>query len=139
MKFEFDKKKYNWGYAFYFSVIQCVLILGFAVALALVVLNATLSTSVTIPDFLLPFVAIYLLVSIIGFPLVSIAKIGFRKLIRSSSLDEIDECLVYDRIADRLWTFVGHVTEHHIYRVNEIKSISHTKRFLVIQGVIEKK
>lgn len=137
-KLSFDKKNFNWGYAFMYTLLQYVFVVGFASAVCIVVLSSTMGTTFSIPDVLLPVIVAYLFVSIVGFPLVSIIKKGYKRLVIGSTVAYDDETIIYDKLADRLWTAVGHVEEHHIYTVSQIESVTSTKFAYVVRGSIEK-
>ena len=53
-KLSFDKKTFNWGYAFMYTLLQYVFVVGFASAVCIVVLSSTMGTTFSIPDVLLP-------------------------------------------------------------------------------------
>lgn len=137
-KLNFDKKTFNWGYAFMYTLLQCVFVVGFIAAVCIVVLSSTIGATFTIPDVVLPLIVAYLFVSIVGFPLISVIKKGYKRLVIGSTVTYDGETIIYDKLADRLWTAVGHVEEHHIYTVSKIDSVTTTKFSCVIKGSIEK-
>lgn len=134
----FDKKRFNWEYAFYYTIFQRFLLVGFVASVVVVLLSAILGATFTIPDEIMPVVIIYLLVSIVGFPIISIIKKGSERLIKNSSFFCDGEILIYDRLSDNLWTAVGHVEEHHIYRILKIESVCSKRGFYIIKGNIKK-
>lgn len=137
-KLSFDKKTFNWGYAFMYTLLQCIFVVGFIAAVCIVVLSSTMRATFTIPDVALPVIVAYLFVSIVGFPVVSVIKKGYKRLIIGSTVTYDKETIIYDKLADRLWTAVGHVEEHHIYTVSRIDSVTTTKFAYVVKGSIEK-
>lgn len=137
-KLSFDKKTFNWGYAFIYTLLQCIFVVGFIAAVCIVVLSSTMRATFTIPDVILPVIVAYLFVSIVGFPVVSVIKKGYKRLIIGSTVTYDKETIIYDKLADRLWTAVGHVEEHHIYTVSRIDSVTTTKFACVVKGSIEK-
>lgn len=137
-KLSFDKKTFNWGYAFMYTLLQCIFVVGFIAAVCIVVLSSTMRATFTIPDVVLPVIVAYLFVSIVGFPVVSVIKKGYKRLIIGSTVTYDKETIIYDKLADRLWTAVGHVEEHHIYTVSRIDSVTITKFAYVVKGSIEK-
>lgn len=137
-KLSFDKKTFNWGYAFVYTILQCIFVVGFVAAVCMVVLSSTMGATFTIPDLLLPVVVAYLFVSLVVFPLVSIIKKGYECLVKGSSVSCDGGTIIYDKLVDRLWTAVGHVEEHHIYTISKIESVTTTKFAYIIKGSIEK-
>ena len=137
-KLSFDKKIFNWGYAFLYTLLQYIFVAGFAASVLIVVLSATMGATFTIPDALLPVTVAYLFVSIVGFPLVSVIKKGYKRLITGSTITYDDETVIYDKLADHLWTAVGHVEEHHVYTISQIESVTVTKAAYIVKGNIEK-
>lgn len=138
MKFEFDKRTFNKGYGYIYTLLQNILILGFADAIIIVVLSAVWGVTCTIPDMLQPIIAVYSLVSIVGFPIVTIIKKGYKRLIKGSTLVVKKNLLIYNKLAEKLWTAVGHVEEHHIYTVLNIDSIKITKFYYILVGDVSK-
>lgn len=57
----FDKKVFNRGYGFIYSLLQNVFALGFILIVTIVVLSSTMNWSITIPDMFAPFIAVYLI------------------------------------------------------------------------------
>ena len=133
----FDKKVFNQGYGFIYSLLQYVFVLGFILIVTIVVLSSTMNWSITIPDMFVPFIEIYLIASFVGFPLATILKIGYKRLVMGSELSYSDEILRYKKLADKLWTGVGHVEEYHLYTVLHIQSVVTTKRYFIVPGEIE--
>lgn len=137
-KLSFNKKTFNWGYAFVYTLLQCFFVVGFVAAVCGVVLSSTMEVTFTIPDVVLPVIVAYLFVSLVGFPLTSIIKKGYKRLIMGSAVTYNGETIIYDKLADCLWTAVGHVEEHHIYTISKIESVTTTKFAYTIKGSIEK-
>lgn len=137
-KFNFDKKVFNRGYAFIYTLLQYVFVLGFIFAVCIVILSSTTGMSTTIPDSILPLAVGYLIASLIGFPLITVIKMGYKRLVAGSTVTYDGETLIYDKLADKLWTVVGHVEEHHLYTVYRIESVTPTKFSYVVKGDIEK-
>lgn len=134
----FDKKVFNRGYGFIYSLFQNVFALGFILIVTIVVLSSTMNWSITIPDMFVPFVEVYLISSFVGFPLATILKVGYRRLVAGSDLSYDGKILRYKKLTDKLWTAVGHVEEYHLYTVLYIKSLKTTRRYFIITGEIEK-
>ncbi len=132
---KFDKKVFNSGYAFVYSIMQCVFLIGF---LFIVIVLCLPANTFTIPDVVLPLACGYLIASIVGFPVATLLKKGYRRLIVGSSVVFNGKSIIYDKLADKLWTAVGGVEEHHIYNIEKIDSIKKTRFFYVISGNIEK-
>ena len=65
--------------------------------LVAVMLGARTNLHLTIPDFMIgPF-----FVSFVAFPIVSIIKIGYRRLLQKSKLTQTDGMITYDRLAEK--------------------------------------
>ena len=137
-KLSIDKKTFNWGYGFIYTLLQCIFVVGFVSAVCIVVLSSTMGATFTIPDLLLPVVVAYLFVSLVGFPLVSLIKKGYERLVKGSSVSCNGGTIIYDKLADSLWTAVGHVEEHQIYTVTKINFVTTTRFFCIVKGNIEK-
>ncbi len=132
---KFDKKVFNSGYAFVYSIMQCVFLIGF---LFIVIVLCLPANTFTIPDGVLPLACGYLIASIAGFPIITLLKRERRKLVIGGKVAFNRESFIYDRLADKSWTLVGDVEEHHIYKIEKIDSIKKTRFFYVISGNIEK-
>lgn len=137
-KLSFDKKTFNWGYAFIYTLLQYVFVVGFIAAVCIVVLSSTIGATFTISDVFLPVIVAYLFISIVGFPLVSVIKKGYKRLVIGGIVICDGKTIIYDKLADRLWMVIGHTEEHHIYTVSKIDSITKTKLAYVVKGNIEK-
>ena len=61
----------------------------------------------------------------------------YKRLVMGSELSYSDEILRYKKLADKLWTGVGHVEEYHLYTVLHIQSVVTTKRYFIVTGEIE--
>lgn len=138
VKLNFDKKIFNRGCAFIYTLLQYIFVAGFIFTICGIVLNSIFGTIFTVPDVLSPFIAVYLIAAIIGFPLITVVKKGYKRLAEGSTLTYDNETLIYDKLADRLWTAVGHVEEHHVYIISQIESVTVTKAAYIIKGSIEK-
>lgn len=132
----FNKKLFNKGWAIYFTVLQYVTVVGFTFMVVAVILGATnLPIDISIPTF----AVILLFASFVLFPIVSIIKIGYRRNMKWSRITEKNGSIIYDKLAEKMWTAVGHVEEHHIYKITSISSVQQTKRYYIVNGTIEKK
>lgn len=112
--------------------------LGFILIVTIVVLSSTMNWSITIPDMFALFIAVYLISSFVGFPLATILKVGYRRLVAESDLSYDGKILRYKKLTDKLWTAVEHVKEYHLYTVLHIKSVTTTRRYFIITEEIEK-
>lgn len=135
----FDRRTYNLRYAIVFTILQLVLVVGFAAMMIAIVLGAFTDLHVTIPDTVLPFALGYLLTSLVGFPIVSIIKVGYRHSLSWSKLTMDNKVIVYDRLMEKEWTAVGSVEEHHIFSISQIESAEFSLRYLLIRGRVHKK
>ena len=70
--------------------------------------------------------------------IVSVIKIGYKRSLKWSKLSTEANVIIYDKLAEKMWTAVGHVEEHHIYTVSQVNSIKLTKRYFLITGKIHK-
>lgn len=138
MKLHFDKSTFRWGYAYIYTVLQIFLAAGFCFVVVGIVLNNTLHVTVSVPNALTPIVAIYIIASLVGFPLVTVMKIGQKRLVRESYVVCEENKILYHRLVDSLWTIIGHIQEKHDYEILRITSVSKTRRFYVIAGDIKK-
>lgn len=136
-KCKFNKSIFNKGFAITYTVLQYVFLGGFVAALLIVIASASVGATITIPDLLLPVVCAYLFVSLAGFPIVTALKAGARRLVENSVLTIGNDGLIYNRLADKLWTAAGHVEEHYVYTASQIEGVISTKRFCIVKGNIE--
>lgn len=139
-KLNFDKKIFNWGYAYLYTLLQCVSAPGFIAMTCIVVLSAAIEEPFVIPipeAIFLPTVA-YGFVSFISFPIISVIKVGYKRLVVGSTVTYDHDTITYDKLAEYHWTAVGHVEEHHLYTVSAIDSVTATKFSYVLKGNIEK-
>lgn len=49
-----------------------------------------------------------------------------------------EDAICYDKLADKLWTAIGEVEEHHLYKIERVNSISKTRFYYIVKGDIEK-
>lgn len=132
----FDNKEYGKGYALPMTCLQIPLAVGFLFVIVVLVMPAN---TFTIPDAVLPLAYIAIPVSFVGFPLVTVIKHGYRKLLRESELTVSKEKLIYRRMVDEFWTILGHVQEFHIYESFDIERVSVSKRYYTCYGSFGKK
>lgn len=135
----FDRRTFNLKYAIVFTILQLVLVIGFVAAVITIILGAFTDFHVTIPDAILPFALGYLLTSLVGFPIVSIIKVGYRRSLSWSKLTIDNGIITYDWLAEKEWTAVGSVEEHHIFSIDRIESAEFSLRYLLIRGRVHKK
>ena len=131
----FDRRTFKLKYALVFTILQFVLVIGFAAMVIAIVLGAFTDLHVTIPDAILPFALGYLLTSLVGFPVVSIIKVGYRRSLSWSKLTMDNKVITYDRLAEKGWS----VEEHHIFSIDQIESAELRTRYLLIRGRVHKK
>ena len=137
-KCQFDNETFNRNYAYIYTLIQRVLLLGFLCAVVGIGLNAGIGITVSISDKIVNAVAVYFVISLVGFPIISVMKRGNKHLIRESKLFYDGVTVLYDKTVDKLWTAVGHIEEHHIYNIRKINEIKVNRFFYIIVGEIEK-
>lgn len=134
----FDRRTFNLKYALVFTILQFVLVAGFAAMVIAIVLGAFTDLHFTIPDAVLPFALGYLLASLVGFPVITIIKVGYRRSLSWSKLTIDNNVITYDRLAEKMWTAVGGVEEHHVFSINRIESAEFSLRYLLIRGQVHK-
>lgn len=133
-KFEFNSKIFNRQAAFPLTVMQYVSITGFIVMAIIVISGPFTDLQIPIPSS----IAVFFFISFVVFPIVSVMKIGYKRGLKWSKLSTEANVIIYDKLAERMWTAVGHVEEHHIYTVSKVNSIKLTKRYFLITGEIHK-
>lgn len=137
-KLSFDKKVFNRGYGFVYTVLQYVFLVGFTGAACMILLNTLFSTTFMIPEAVLPVAVVYIMASVIGFPVVLALKFGARRAIRESTLMFKDGTLIYDRMSERLITLAGYMEERQVYTVIRTETVIPKRCNYVIKGIIEK-
>lgn len=133
-KFEFNSKIFNRQAAFPLTVMQYVSITGFIVMVFIVVSGPFTDSQIPIPSS----IAVFFFISFVVFPIVSVMKIGYKRGLKWSKLSTEANVIIYDKLAERMWTAVGHVEEHHIFTVSKINHVRQTRRWLLIMGDIHK-
>lgn len=127
----FDNREYSRGYGFPFTCFQIILGIGFLILLLILIMPAN---TFTIPDAVLPLFYVIIPVSFVGFPLVTVIKHGYRKLLRESELNVSVGGVAYKRMVDKLWTVVGHVQEFNVYETNCIERVEVSRRYYTCYG-----
>ncbi len=137
MILKFDQKIFNNNYAKPFRVIQYVLSIGF-VLFILSVIVGMLNLNLTIPDGINTAIAIYLVISIVGFPFVVLLKKGQEKLIKNSTLTLLEDGTIeYNRLTEQLWTILGLTKERKIYHIRSVDSVKKGITHYSISGCID--
>lgn len=134
---EFDRKTFNWGCGLVYTLLQYLFVVGFVSMVCSVVMSATMDFKLTIPDSVLPVVVAYLFASIVGFPVVSIIKSGYKRLVEGSAFSYNSKGIVYDKLVSKHWTAVGHVEEHRIYSISKITTVTKSRFSYIIVGEID--
>lgn len=134
--FAFDNREYGKRYALPLTCLQIPLAVGFLFEMVVFVMPAN---TFTIPDAVLPLAYIAIPVSLVGFPLVTVIKHGYRRSLSWSKLTIDNGIITYDRLAEKEWTAVGSVEEHHIFSISQIESAEFSLRYLLIRGRVHKK
>lgn len=134
--FVFDNREYGKGYALPLTCLQILLAVGFLFVIVVLVMPAN---TFTIPDAVLPLAYIAIPISLLGFPLVTAIKHGYRKLLRESELTVSEDKLIYRKMVDKFWTIVGYVQEFHIYESFDIERVSISRRYYTCYGSFNKK
>lgn len=131
----FESRLFNRGYAFVYTCLQGIFLIGFLFVTIVLLLPAN---TITIPDAALPVIYVTIPLSVVGFPLVTVIKRGYRRLVKESELQVSGTNITYKKLTDKLWTVVGHVEEYHLYSSRRIDKVVVTKRFYVCHGEFEK-
>lgn len=132
---DFDNKEYGTGYALPLTCVQIVLAVGFLFVIAILILPAN---TFSFPDAALPLAYIIIPISFIGFPLVTVIKHGYRKLLCESELIVSEDKLTYKKMVDKLWTIVGHIQEFNVYESFHIDRVEVSRRFYTCYGSFNK-
>ncbi len=132
-KLQFNKKRFNEGYAIYYTIGQAFFIIGFLFIVLVLILPAN---TFSIPDELSAVVCGYLICSIAGFPILTIVKIGKKRLLVDSELKISKKKLYYNMIKERICPSLGGVEERYIFQVDSIVSVKVTRRYYCVTGEI---
>lgn len=130
----FDRKVFDNHWAFPFTVLQYIFLIGFVLMCIAVALGGMTDLHITVPTF----VVWLLLISVAGFPLVTLVKEEYSRLLRWSELKERDGRIYYDRVVQAEYTAAGRSEEYNIYEVRKLTSTRMTRRYLIIEGDIRK-
>lgn len=137
MSLEYNKDIFENNYAKILCILQKIFIVGFVVFF-LTVLVAVLNINITIPDGVNNLVAVYLLISIFGFPIIYFVKMGQERLLKGSNLAiEKNGTIVYERLTEQLWTIFGYTQEYKNYRIIAVERVVYGKLNYIIYGEIE--
>ena len=79
-----------------------------------------------------------LCISFVGFPIVTIVKVGYSRLLRWSELKERDGRICFDRVVQAEYTAAGRSEEYNIYEVRKLTRTRMTRRYLIIEGDIRR-
>ena len=132
-----DKKVFRWGYGSIFTILQIILGFGFLFMLV-VVLNPFVDPQLSVSPAIDAITSSYVMVSFLGFPLVSSMKFGQYQLIRKSKLTLSAEGCHYTAQATMLWTLVGRVCVVIEYDITEISNVVQTKRYFIVSGRVNR-
>lgn len=132
--YDFDRKVFDNHWAFPFTVLQYIFLIGFVLMCIAVALGAMTDLHITVPTF----VVWLLCISFVGFPIVTIVKVGYSRLLRWSELKERDGRIYYDRVVRAEYTGMGRVEEYHVYEIRKVTRTRITRRHLIIEGDIRK-
>lgn len=132
--YDFDRKVFDNHWAFPFTALQYIFLIGFVLMCIAVALGAMTYLHITVPTF----VVWLLCISFVGFPIVTIVKVGYSRLLRWSELKERDGRICFDRVVQAEYTAAGRSEEYNIYEVRKLTSTRMTRRYLIIEGDIRK-
>lgn len=133
-KYEFDRRIFNRQWAFPFTVLQYAFAAGFILMVIAVILGAATDLHITVPT---AFVVV-LLISFVGFPIVSVIKVGYRRLLQWSDLFGDGEIIVYDKLREKEWTAAGHLECRNVFTVCHVDSVKVSLRYLWITGTVQR-
>lgn len=132
--YDFDRKVFDNHWAFPFTVLQYIFLIGFVLMCIAVALGAMTDLHITVPTF----VVWLLCISFVGFPIVTIVKVGYSRLLRWSELKEHDGRICFDRVVQAEYTAAGRSEEYNIYEVRKLTRTRMTRRYLIIEGDIRR-
>ena len=132
-KYEFDRRIFNRQWAFPFTVLQYAFAAGFILMVIAVILGAATDLHITVPT---AFVVV-LLISFVGFPIASVIKVGYRRLLQWSDLFGDGEIIVYDKLREKEWTAAGHLECRNVFTVCKVDSIRVSRCYLWITGRVQ--
>lgn len=132
--YDFDRKVFDNHWAFPFTVLQYIFLIGFVLMCIAVALGAMTDLHITVPTF----VVWLLCISFVGFPIVTIVKVGYSRLLRWSELKERDGRICFDRVVQAEYTAAGRSEEYNIYEVRKLTRTRMTRRYLIIEGDIRR-
>lgn len=132
--YEFEREVFDKQWAIFLTAFQYAFAIGFALAGMALALDAATILHIPAPKF---FVWL-LLISFVGFPIVTIVKVGYSRLLRWSELKERDGRICFDRVVQAEYTAAGRSEEYNIYEVRKLTSTRMTRRYLIIEGDIRK-
>ena len=133
-KYEFDHHIFNRQWAFPFTVLQYTLAGGFILMVIAVILGAATDLHITVPTA----AVVLLLISFVGFPIVSVIKLGYRRSLQWSKLFGDGEIIVYDQLKEKAWTAVGRLELRNIFTVCHVDSIRVSRRYFWITGSVQR-
>lgn len=132
--YEFEREVFDKQWAIFLTAFQYAFAIGFVLSGMALALDAATILHIPAPKF---FVWL-LLISVVGFPIVSLVKEGYSRLLRWSELKERDGRIYYDRVVRAKYTGMGRVEEYHVYEIRKVTSTRTTRRHLIIEGDIRK-
>lgn len=135
IELKFNKGIFRKNYGIIYRILQYLFMPGFMFILTVLVLPAN---TITLHPTFIPLGPWLLLISLVGYPIVTLLRMGQQRLIISSKLSYSDDFIYYDKLTDMSWSAIGRIEEHQIYRVKRVESIVKSRFYYTITGDIEK-
>ena len=133
-KYEFDRRTFNRQWAFPFTVLQYALAVGFILMVIAVILGAVTDLHITVPTA----VVVLLLISFVGFSIVSVIKIGYRRSLQWSKLFGDGEIIVYDQCREKEWSAAGQLECRYVFTICHVDGVKTSRRYLWITGRVQR-
>ena len=133
--YNFDKHIFNRQCALPLTILQFVFIIGFIFIVIAIILGETIHVYFSIPTF----VIIFLFISFIAFPIITVLKMGYRKKLKLSTLSIQNNVIIYNMLITKEWTGAGYNEEHHVFIIHKIDHVKITKRYIETTGKIHLK
>lgn len=143
MELKFDKKIFNNGYAWIYTVVKNILAVGFllfVVTIGTAFIPGLSGVSWGLPTSMGMILGMIEMIGAFGFPIVAIARVAKRRGIEEGTLTLSSDRILYSRLIDRSATAVGVRLVTHMYEIDRstIKKIERNRRFVVIHGKAKK-
>ena len=139
MKLTFNEDVFDKNYAWLLSFGRRLLMPGFVLFVIAVLSSITFGYSLQIPDPYRTGIAVYSLICFIGFPILTLYRLGERKRLKNSELFlRQDGSMIYDQQNEKLFTVAGIAEERFLFIIHPGYTYRRTKSWYVIEGEIER-